>query len=143
SIEKIGQSMPIYRYGDLIIDGRNRLKACIELGIEPRIEEYTGDKTVAQFILSTNIRRNLSKLQRDQMLADFALIVFPEIDAETKEQQKSKSGRTSFVGESSRRRNHPGYKKAEEKTGATAWETRQLRVIMERAPELLPNVAKL
>jgi len=146
-IQKTGQSMPIYKHGDLIIDGRNRLKACLELGIEPWIEEYKGGKTIAQFILSTNIRRNLSKLQRQQMLADFAPIVFPEIEAETKERQKSKPGRTSFVKENSPSRNrrhiNPARAAFEQQTGASEWESRQLKTILERAPDLLPQVTKL
>jgi hypothetical protein len=59
--------MPIIRHQGVSLDGRNRLKACLELGIEPKIEEYAG----------TNMRRNLSKLQRHQMIADFTAIIFP------------------------------------------------------------------
>jgi hypothetical protein len=41
SIEKYGQLDPIIMRGDVIIDGRNRMKACVELDIEPVIETGT------------------------------------------------------------------------------------------------------
>jgi hypothetical protein len=42
-------------------------------------------------------------------LADFAKEIVPQIDAEMKERQKSKPGRTSFVrADSPERNDHPG-----------------------------------
>ena len=38
-----GQLAPIITYENKILDGRHRYQACLELGIDPRIEEYTGD----------------------------------------------------------------------------------------------------
>lgn len=43
SIEKTEQSVSIKRYRGLIIDGRHRLKACLELGVTPWIEEFASD----------------------------------------------------------------------------------------------------
>jgi hypothetical protein len=39
-IAKNGQAEPIVVDGDVLIDGSNRLRACKELGIEPRILEW-------------------------------------------------------------------------------------------------------
>src|ERR1700740_2662556 len=72
SLKATGQTSPILTHKGEIIDGRHRLKACLELSFKPWIKEYDGDKPIAQFILSTNIRRNLTKLQRHQLIADFA-----------------------------------------------------------------------
>lgn len=81
------------------------------------------------------------------MIADFTPIVFPEIEAETKESQKRKSGSTSFVNENPHRqkpkRSNPGYLIAGEKLGATEWEIRNAKEILNKAPELLSQVTKL
>ena len=152
SIRTIGQTHAIIRHKDEILEGRHRLKACLELGVEPRFEEYSGTQSIAQFIYSTNIRRNLTKLQRQQYIADFAPIFLPEIEKETKESQKRKSGRGKFVGAESSPTNaderpfaeqHPGYELAAEKMKATVWEVRCTKEIMNHAPELLGEVTKL
>src|SRR5215831_2352369 len=66
SIQQQGQQETIKVRGDLLIDGRNRLRACLELGIEPRIEEFTGDDMAAgHYILAANLfRRHLHDDQR-------------------------------------------------------------------------------
>lgn len=152
SIQQDGQTFPITRQNGVIWDGRNRLKACLELGIEPKFEEYAGDKTAAQYILSTNIRRNLSKLQRHQMIADFTAIIYPEIKVKMKERQKSKKGRSSFVPKDSSERNSGGLDRRRQggdarvafsqQTGASLWEAQQAKAILENAPELLGEVAQ-
>ena len=149
SIQQSGQTISIIQKEGVIWDGRHRLKACFELGVEPKIEEYTGDKTAAQYILSTNIRRNLTKIQRQQMIADFAAVIYPELKAEMNERKKRKSGRMSFVTA-----NPPGQKPVKdrrgwsdarlvfaEQTGSSIHEAKQLKAILEIAPELLGEVA--
>lgn len=65
SIESHGQLQPIIVQGDVLIDGRNRLRACIHLGIEPRVEEYSEALPPARYIIASNLqRRDLSKEQR-------------------------------------------------------------------------------
>ena len=51
-----------------MFDGRNRLRACIELGLVPEAVIYDGDPEA--FALATNIaRRHLSKGQRATIAA--------------------------------------------------------------------------
>jgi len=58
-----GQKMPIVLFEGLILDGRNRMKACVELGIDPRTEVFTGDPW--SFVWSLNgARRDLVAEQR-------------------------------------------------------------------------------
>src|SRR6516162_11365639 len=46
-------------------DGRNRGKACLELGIDPPTVVYTGSLSAEQYIIDANIlRRNLTDDQR-------------------------------------------------------------------------------
>lgn len=62
-INASGQIYPIYLLDGMILDGGNRYRALIELGITPICEEYTGNNPV-QFVLSSNLhRRHLTQGQ--------------------------------------------------------------------------------
>ena len=55
---------PIYLYQNEIIDGWNRQKACLLLGINPVYKEFIGSDTDAiNFVMRTNKRRNLNSSQ--------------------------------------------------------------------------------
>lgn len=74
-IEKNGQQLPAYLLDGKVIDGRNRIKACAELGVEPWVEELdakeTGDPFV--FVMSMNYhRRHLSVLDSGRVFKRFA-----------------------------------------------------------------------
>lgn len=59
---------PLWLYEGQILDGRNRWNACVELGIEPEVHEYTGNAPLA-FVVSMNLhRRHLTREQRDEVL---------------------------------------------------------------------------
>ena len=65
-----GQWEMIMMHDEQIIDGRNRLKACCELGIEPSIGELPIDLDPCNYIVGVNLhRRHLDKGQRS-MIAD-------------------------------------------------------------------------
>jgi hypothetical protein len=72
AISRDGQLEPIvvtspseaYPSGQLL-DGRNRLRACIDLSIKPTIEPYTGMLSAEDYILAKNLlRRHLTDDQR-------------------------------------------------------------------------------
>ncbi len=64
-IKNNGQLEAIWTYRDQIIDGRNRYNACIELGITPRLREWSGTGSLISFVVSLNLhRRHLSESQR-------------------------------------------------------------------------------
>lgn len=76
---------PIILYEDKILDGRHRYKACQELGIEPKYEEYKGTEP-SSFVISLNLkRRNLTKGQ----LAALAVEFIPELEKEAEIRMKS------------------------------------------------------
>ncbi len=72
-IKANGQMDPIMldQHGQ-VIDGRNRLRACERLGIEPRTDTYDGDD-VDQYVVSHNLqRRHLTDSQRAMIAARLA-----------------------------------------------------------------------
>jgi hypothetical protein len=73
-IHQHGQREKIVMWQGQLLDGRNRLKACIELDIEPEVIELPEDADPVAFICSLNVhRRHLSTSQRAMiagMLAD-------------------------------------------------------------------------
>jgi hypothetical protein len=63
-INGFDKTLPVIVYNGEVIDGWNRVKACEQLGIEPRIEHFQGtDQDAMQFIIRSNTRRNLNKGQ--------------------------------------------------------------------------------
>ncbi len=64
-IKQHGLVHPVVRDGDgLVLDGRNRLKACEVAGLEPRFTVYKGENPVG-YIVSVNLkRRHLNESQR-------------------------------------------------------------------------------
>ena len=58
-----GLMEPITVYQDMVLDGRNRLRACTAAGVEPEFWEFNGDDPLA-FVLSLNLhRRHLTPSQ--------------------------------------------------------------------------------
>ena len=71
-IKKEGLNHPVMLLDDKILDGRNRYRACIEVGIEPRYEKFEGEDPLA-FVLSENLRRrHLTPSQRAALAAEVA-----------------------------------------------------------------------
>jgi ParB-like chromosome segregation protein Spo0J len=80
-----GLREPIWVYQGQIIDGRNRYRACRELGIDPPTREWDGNGSLVRFVLSLNLhRRHLSSSQRAALAAD----IEPMLAAEAKERQR-------------------------------------------------------
>jgi N6-adenosine-specific RNA methylase IME4/ParB-like chromosome segregation protein Spo0J len=85
-IRKHGVREPIWLHPDgSIIDGRNRHRACTELGITPPTRKWDGTGSLVEFVLSLNLhRRHLTSSQR----AILALSVEPMLAAEAKARQR-------------------------------------------------------
>jgi len=72
SIYENGQREPITLFDELILDGRNRHKACIDLGIKPTFVTIETDDPL-QFVLDLNLhRRHLNESQRAMVAASVA-----------------------------------------------------------------------
>lgn len=65
SIRRNGQREPIVVYDGKILDGRNRYKACVEIGIEPKLRTLGADENPWEFVWDENAhRRHLAQGQR-------------------------------------------------------------------------------
>ena len=82
-IKQNGLIEPIILYENKILDGRNRWKACIEAGVEPRFENYSGDSPISYVISKNANRRHLSKSQ----LAMIATEVLPMLEEEAEKRK--------------------------------------------------------
>lgn len=56
-IEKHGLAEPIKLHDDQIIDGRNRLRACLQVGVKPRYETAAVNGSPADYVFSANYHR--------------------------------------------------------------------------------------
>jgi len=75
-----GQLEPIIVYEDKILDGRNRYKACIELGLKPKMIDFSGNNPLS-FVISKNLkRRHLTASQQ----AVIALQILPMLEEEAR-----------------------------------------------------------
>ena len=71
-IRQYGLREAIWILDGQILDGRNRFKACQEVGVTPLLKEYQGDDPAA-FVVSLNLkRRHLSESQRAMVAAKLA-----------------------------------------------------------------------
>ena len=71
-IKTHGLREPIWMYQGAILDGRNRFRACQDVGVDARFQEYAGDDPVA-FVVSLNLkRRHLTESQRAMIAAELA-----------------------------------------------------------------------
>jgi hypothetical protein len=74
-IHQHGQREKIVLWQGMLIDGRNRLRACIELGIEPEVMELPEDLDPVAFVCSLNVhRRHLNTSQRASIAAQLCNI---------------------------------------------------------------------
>jgi ParB-like chromosome segregation protein Spo0J len=69
------QEYPIIVWNDMIVDGRNRFRACEMLGRKPKIKEmqFADEAAVISYIISTNMRRrHLTESQRAMIASELA-----------------------------------------------------------------------
>jgi len=143
-IKNRGQQEPIVMVDDEILDGVNRWRACERLGIEPIIEQYTGDDPLA-YVISLNIRRrHLDVSQR----AALATEMLPEFERQAKERMKTMLPGT-FGGHGGGRKTtrEDGQKElarddAARMFGVSGRSVQRAKGVKEKAPEKFRDVIK-
>lgn len=85
-----GLKQPILVTADrLILDGRNRYRACLQAGVTPRFEQWSGCGSPTALVWSLNgVRRHLTASQR----AALAVEMLPALEAEAKLRQQQHGG---------------------------------------------------
>ena len=74
-IARNGLRDPITLYRGKILDGRNRYRACRDLGIKPRFQECDGDDSPLDLILSRNLhRRHLTKETTNEIYGHMRIV---------------------------------------------------------------------
>lgn len=64
SIAEVGLLRPILLFDGKIIDGRNRYAVCVELGIEPKYETYSGSLTPLDLVKANLAHRHMTAGQK-------------------------------------------------------------------------------
>lgn len=68
-----GQHHPVVTLDGKILDGRNRYRACTQIGVEPRLEVFRGPGTPYAYVASVNLhRRHLNEVQRGMIATRMA-----------------------------------------------------------------------
>lgn len=74
-IKEHGQCEDVVVWKGLLLDGRNRLRACEELGIEPQIAELMEETDPVAYVISHNLhRRHLTTAQRAMVATKLATL---------------------------------------------------------------------
>jgi hypothetical protein len=71
-IKSRGLKVPVIMYEGRILDGRNRFKACQEVGVNVKTVEYDGDDPLADVVSMNLKRRHLTESQRGMIAARLA-----------------------------------------------------------------------
>jgi len=139
-----GVREPIVIHEQFIVDGKNRFRACNELGIECPSRPWEGGESLTLWALSKNLhRRHLTPSER----AVIAQKMVPLIEAETKAPKPRSTPAT--VGQSPRRTNaadsreheRDAVKTAASAVGVSSRLVSQADAVAKAAPEKLDEVA--
>jgi len=118
-----------------IVDGRNRYRACTELGIEPEYRTWNGEGSLVTFVVSLNLhRRHLNSSQR--------AVVTVDILPEARERQLATLKQNTSVVEKIPQRSGQGKARtqAAEVVGTNERYVSDAKALQTDAPELLPEV---
>jgi hypothetical protein len=75
NIKEHGQQVPIILHEGMILDGRNRERACRQLGIESQYQQYDGNQDPGDYVWSVNAqRRHLTVGQRALAAAKLTML---------------------------------------------------------------------
>lgn len=143
-IEKRGLIEPIWLYEGKILDGRNRYRACCDLGVQAKTREYTGDSPMGFSWSLNGERRHLSHAQKTVV----ALDLLPELEAEAKKREIAGKGPDGSGGRGNEKnptaRMPEGFGEAAEQAaeivGVSAKSVYQAKVVKRADPETFAKI---
>jgi hypothetical protein len=137
NIADIGQSDTVWTYQGKIIDGRNRARACEELGLKLLTREWDGKGSLVQFVVALNLqRRHLDKHQR----AAVAVELLPHLEAEAKERQRQ--GGRRKVPQNVAEANGEAREQAAQEFNTNRLYVSAAKKLKEQAPDLFEQVKR-
>lgn len=135
-----GQHEAIVLHRGQVIDGRNRLKACAQIGISPMTREWNGNGSVVAYVISENLhRRHLSASQK----ATVALDALPLFEKEAKDRQVANLKRGNVrpdVAQMPPREMRKARDDAAKAFGVSPRYIQDAKAIQQRAPEMLEDL---
>ena len=138
SISKNGLIDPITLHEGMIVDGRNRYRACLKAGIEPRFVQMEWTGLVADFVWNRHQRREESQFERRLSAGRYAVAREGESEQRRVANLRNAPSTVSIdtVEEAGRSR-----ELAAERFGVSeATVARAVKVLKEGAPELIAAV---
>mgnify|MGYP000910618129 CR=1 FL=1 len=130
---------PITLYEGKVLDGRNRYVACLNVAVDPRFTQYTGDDPLG-FVVSKNLhRRQLTSSQRAVVALEVERHIGANLEAVRREKisQYRQTGETTQIVESSQ----PAAEQAARMVGTNRQYVSDAKKIAAQAPELIPQIA--
>lgn len=122
-----------------ILDGRNRYRACLEAGVEPRFQTWDGNGFAADFVWSLNAtRRHLEGNARKIAAAKYAI----ELEREAKERQGRRTDLTLASNEADVSFGKSAEHAAEKFNESRATVERAVKVVKDGVPELVKAVER-
>ena len=128
-----GLREPIWTHEGKIIDGRNRYRACVELGIEPRFRAWHGQGSLGAFVVSLNLqRRHLSSSQKAVIALEVEQQLAKENPPGRPRKDETPQKVAGFSGEARER--------AAQLVGTNRQYVSDAKRLAKTAPDLLPSV---
>jgi hypothetical protein len=137
-IAENGLLEPIWLCDGKILDGRNRYRACSELGLEPAFQPYRGESPVAFAWSMNGTRRHLSTSQ----LAAIGARMLPALETEARRRQAtSTGGATPQLSADLQQAAHSrAAEQAGEIVGVSARSIYKAKSVLEKDPETFKRV---
>lgn len=138
SIREHGLEDPIVLHEGKVLDGRHRLRACAEAGVEPRFEEWDGrGETPVGFIALKQIRRDMTASQRAAWAAEYVL---DDEEANARERQGARTDLQPPGNRSEKSRPEEAREKAAERAGVNPRYVSDAKRIREKDEALFDQV---
>lgn len=139
SIAANGQRLPVYTHENQIVDGRNRYRACIEIGRLPWLQEWNGEGLLVDFVWDLNAER--------RQLVDGALQIAAgkyaiEREVEARKRQLAQLNNSSVPTGTDDEFGYSRQKAAEKFGLGEQTVARAVKVVKEGTPELVQAVER-